>query len=54
MPYLHVHVYSYLISAIIQIVSTALKNLTGEFAGKYYPLAKMTEAEQDQLINVST
>merc|ERR1711881_673595 len=32
------------------IVSTALNRLTGEFKGKYYPLAGMTEAEQDQLI----
>lgn len=30
----------------------ALSNLGGEFTGKYYPLSKMTEAEQDQLINV--
>lgn len=33
-------------------MSNALANLGGEFTGKYYPLSKMTEAEQDQLINV--
>ncbi|XP_011403921.1 PREDICTED: creatine kinase B-type-like isoform X1 [Amphimedon queenslandica] len=34
-----------------KIVTNALANLGGEFTGKYYPLSKMTEAEQDQLIN---
>ena len=28
----------------------ALNQLDGEFAGKYYPLAKMTDEEQNQLI----
>ena len=28
----------------------ALAQLSGEFKGKYYPLSKMTDAEQDQLI----
>ena len=36
-----------------KIVVDALANLDGEFAGKYYPLDKMTEAEQQQLIDVS-
>lgn len=31
-------------------VVDALNNLDGEFKGKYYPLDKMTEAEQEQLI----
>jgi len=34
-----------------KIVVDGLSNLGGEFTGKYYPLAEMTEAEQDQLIN---
>ena len=37
----------------VQIVTNALSNLSGELSGKYYPLSKMTEAEQEQLINVS-
>ena len=37
----------------LQIVTKALNNLQGELSGKYYPLSKMTEAEQEQLINVS-
>ena len=28
-----------------------VSGLEGEFKGKYYPLSKMTDAEQDQLIN---
>ena len=35
-------------------LTKALQNLGGEFAGKYYPLAGMTDAEQEQLINVSS
>lgn len=38
---------------ILQIVTKALNNLSGELSGKYYPLSKMTDAEQEQLINVS-
>nr|AAS72895.1 mitochondrial creatine kinase CK2 [Tethya aurantium] len=34
-----------------KIVAKALVNLKGELSGKYYPLSKMTEQEQDQLIN---
>jgi creatine kinase len=34
-----------------RVVVEALNNLKGEYAGKYYPLSRMTEAEQDQLIN---
>jgi len=34
-----------------KVVCDALASLDGEFKGKYYPLSKMTEAEQDQLIN---
>ena len=30
----------------------ALANLDGQFEGKYYPLEKMTEEEQQQLIDV--
>merc|ERR1711872_1091545 len=37
--------------AIEKIAVDALAGLEGEFKGKYYPLSKMTEAEQDQLIN---
>ena len=37
--------------AVESIVSKALGTLDGEFSGKYYPLATMTEEEQDQLIN---
>ncbi|CAD5124308.1 DgyrCDS12597 [Dimorphilus gyrociliatus] len=33
-----------------RVVTDALANLGGEFNGKYYPLSKMTDAEQDQLI----
>jgi len=33
-----------------KIVITALGKLEGEFAGKYYPLSGMADAEQDQLI----
>lgn len=32
-------------------VTDALATLDGEFKGKYYPLSKMTDAEQDQLID---
>jgi len=38
-------------TAVEKIVVDGLANLGGEFAGKYYPLKEMTEAEQDQLIN---
>ena len=38
----------------MQIVSKALQGLTGDLAGKYYPLATMTDQEQEQLISVST
>jgi protein-arginine kinase len=31
-------------------VSGVLSKFTGELAGKYYPLAKMTKAESDQLV----
>lgn len=37
--------------AIEKISVDALAALDGEFKGKYYPLNKMTEAEQEQLIN---
>lgn len=33
-----------------KILTTALDKLSGEFVGKYYPLNKMTEKVQDQLI----
>lgn len=33
-----------------KVVTDALGGLTGEFKGKYYPLSKMTEKEQNQLI----
>jgi len=33
-----------------QIASKVLGEFDGEFKGKYYPLSKMTDAEQDQLI----
>ena len=36
-----------------RVVSDALSNLDGEFQGTYYPLSKMTDAEQDKLIDVS-
>merc|ERR1719431_2109590 len=36
--------------AIEKIAVEALAGLEGEYKGKYYPLSKMTEAEQDQLI----
>ena len=35
-----------------RVVVDALANLEGEFAGNYYALAKMTDEEQDQLIDV--
>jgi len=35
---------------IEKVVTSALNSLDGEFKGKYYPLSKMTEKEQDQLI----
>lgn len=41
-----------LICFVIQVVVNALGNLGGEFSGKYYPLSKMTNEEQEQLINV--
>lgn len=34
-----------------KVVVDALGSLDGEFAGKYYPLGKMTSEEQEQLIN---
>ena len=34
-----------------RVVVDALNNLKGEYAGKYFPLSNMTDAEQDQLIN---
>ncbi|CAD5118178.1 DgyrCDS6908 [Dimorphilus gyrociliatus] len=34
-----------------KVVCDALASLSGEFKGKYYPLSKMTEKEQDQLID---
>lgn len=34
-----------------RVVADALSNLSGEFSGNYYPLYKMTDAEQDQLIH---
>jgi len=37
--------------AVEKISTEVLAGLDGEFKGKYYPLSKMTEAEQDQLIN---
>ena len=37
--------------SVEKISVDALSSLTGQFAGTYYPLNKMTEAEQDQLIN---
>ena len=36
--------------AVEKIATDALAKLDGEFEGKYYPLSKMTEAEQEQLI----
>jgi len=36
--------------AVEKISLDALSHLTGEFAGKYYPLSGMTDAEQEQLI----
>merc|ERR1711917_199324 len=36
--------------AVEKIAADALAGLEGEFKGKYYPLSKMTDAEQDQLI----
>lgn len=37
--------------AVEKIVMDAMCSLEGEFAGKYYPLGKMTEQEQQQLID---
>lgn len=37
--------------AVEKIVTDALNSLDGEFKGKYYPLDKMTEEEQQQLID---
>ena len=37
--------------AVEQISTDALGKFEGDLKGKYYPLSKMTEAEQDQLIN---
>jgi len=37
--------------AVERVVCEALASLSGEFQGKYYPLSKMTEAEQNQLID---
>jgi len=34
-----------------KVVTDALGGLSGEFKGKYYPLSKMTEKEQNQLID---
>jgi creatine kinase len=34
-----------------KVIVEALATLDGDFKGKYYPLSKMTDAEQDQLIN---
>ena len=34
-------------------MSKALAGLKGEMAGKYYPLNRMTQQEQEQLINAS-
>jgi len=37
--------------AVEKITVDALNKLSGDYKGKYYPLNKMTDAEQDQLIN---
>jgi len=37
--------------AVEKIINQGLDTLGGAFKGKYYPLSKMTDAEQDQLIN---
>ncbi|XP_065051904.1 creatine kinase, testis isozyme-like [Rhopilema esculentum] len=37
--------------AVERVLTEALQKLDGEFSGKYYPLNKMTEEEQEQLIN---
>ncbi len=37
--------------AVERIAVDALVGLSGEFKGKYYPLSKMTDEEQEQLIN---
>lgn len=37
--------------AVEKIVSEAIGSLDGQFEGKYYPLGKMTEKEQQQLID---
>jgi len=37
--------------AVERISTDALDKFEGDLKGKYYPLSKMTEAEQDQLIN---
>ena len=36
-----------------RVVVDALNGLDGELKGKYYPLGKMTEEEQNRLIDVS-
>ena len=36
--------------AVENIVCKALDSLGGDFRGKYYPLSKMTDAQQEQLI----
>ena len=36
-----------------RVVVEALDQLEGEFKGRYFPLSKMTDEEQEQLINVS-
>merc|ERR1711887_417403 len=40
--------------AVEKIAVDALAGLEGEFKGKYYPLSKMTDAEQDQLITITS
>merc|ERR1712088_204416 len=37
--------------AVEKIINQGLDTLGGAFKGKYYPLSKMTETEQEQLIN---
>nr|AAS72894.1 creatine kinase CK1 [Tethya aurantium] len=37
--------------AVEKIITEGLQGLQGEFKGKYYPLGKMTDAEQQQLID---
>jgi hypothetical protein len=36
-----------------KVLSEALAGLSGDLAGKYYPLIKMTPAEEKQLIEVT-